>query len=349
MRTCELVRGAAPLVALLVACLLLPAAQLVRAQSSSPPKVVLAIHGGAGTIVRAQMNPEREAAYRAKLEEALRAGYAVLQEGRPSLDAVIAAIQVMEDSPLFNAGRGAVLTSEGTAELDASVMDGATQQAGAVAGVKTVKSPIALARLVMERSPHVMMVGAGAEAFGREQNVEFVPNEYFRTDQRKQQLENLQRREREGQQGAAFPGVWPDHKYGTVGAVALDQAGNLAAGTSTGGMTNKRFGRVGDAPIIGAGTYADNATCAISATGHGEYFIRAVVAYRVAAMMQYAGLGLAEAANAVIHGTLTELGGTGGIIALDRQGRVAMPFNTAGMYRGYVDENGAVTIAIYRD
>jgi beta-aspartyl-peptidase (threonine type) len=261
----------------------------------------------------------------------------------------------MEASPLFNAGKGAVFTSEGTVELDASIMDGRTRRAGAVSGIKHVRSPITLARLVMEQSPHVMLTGAGAEVFAREQGVEMVDNAFFYTDRRRRQLEEAQRRER-----AATPSggraALPDedretepHVYGTVGAVALDQAGNLAAGTSTGGMSNKRFGRVGDSPIIGAGTYADNRTCAISATGHGEYFIRGVVAYDIAAMMRYAGLSLTEAANAVVMGGLTALGGTGGVIALDRDGHVAMPFNTPGMYRGMIDEDGNIEVNIYRD
>ncbi len=325
------------------------------AAQSEERGVALVIHGGAGTILPGNMTPDLEQEYQDKLTEALRAGYAVLERGGASLDAVITSIQILEASPLFNAGVGAVFTSEGTVELDASLMNGAGRQAGAVAGVAHVKSPIALARLVMEASPHVMMVGAGAEAFAREHGQEMVENEYFHTDRRRKQLEQIQQREQSGSNGDAHllnvPGYSEpiEQKYGTVGAVALDRAGNLAAGTSTGGMTNKRFGRVGDAPIIGAGTYADNATCAVSATGHGEYYIRGVLAYDVAAMMRYAGLGLAQAANAVIHGTLTEMGGTGGLIALDREGHIAMPFNTAGMYRGYIDTAGNLVIKIYRD
>ncbi len=312
-------------------------------EASDTARVVLAIHGGAGTISRDRMTPEREQRYRAVLREALEAGYQVLQEGGTSLDAVVAAIRVLEDSPLFNAGRGAVLTNEGTAELDASIMDGRTLQAGAVAGVKTVKNPILLARQVMEASPHVMLVGRGAETFAQEQGLEQVPNEYFILPHRREQL----RRMRERGMGAV-PEL-KEHTYGTVGAVALDRYGNLAAGTSTGGIMGKRFGRVGDSPIIGAGTYADNAACAISATGQGEYFIRAAIAHEIVALMKYAGLTVEQAAAAAIHGTLTRMGGRGGVIALDRNGRLAMVFNTPGMYRGYVDEHGHITIQIYRD
>lgn len=323
----------------------------------APAPFALAIHGGAGTITREGMTPEREQAYRAQLEEALRTGHAVLERGGTSLDAVVATIQVLEDSPLFNAGRGAVFTNEGTHELDASIMEGAQRRAGAVAGVKHVKSPIALARLVMEASPHVMLVGDGAEAFAREHSLEMVSNDYFDTETRRRQLEYIQQEEAQQKAGpdqgdagrdAGYSDPF-DRKYGTVGAVALDRQGNLAAGTSTGGMTNKRWGRVGDSPIIGAGTYADNETCAVSATGHGEYFIRGAIAHDIAAMMRYAGLPVVEAANAVIHGKLTEMGGTGGVIAMDRQGRVAMPFNTPGMYRGTIDAEGNVHIEIYRD
>ena len=335
----------------------LPAEAQTPASPAAAPAadrpIALAIHGGAGTILRANMSPEREAQYRAKLEEALRAGYAVLERGGASLDAVAAAIRVMEDSPLFNAGVGAVLTDAGTAELDAAVMDGRTRAAGAVAGVKTVRSPILLARKVMEASPHVLMVGEGAEAFAREQGLEQVENSYFIIPERREQLRRMQ--EARTRTGASDPAYAPDpfgvveQKYGTVGAVALDWAGNLAAGTSTGGMMGKRWGRVGDAPIIGAGTYAENETCAISATGHGEFFLRGVVAHDVASMMRYAGLSLKEAASAVVMGRLTALGGTGGLVALDRQGNVAMPFNTPGMYRGSIGPDGQLSIGIYRE
>lgn len=323
-----------------------------EASSQQVAPFALAIHGGAGTITRSAMTPEREAEYRAKLEEALRAGHAVLAEGGTSLDAVVAAITLMEDSPLFNAGVGAVFTSEGTVEHDASIMDGRTRNSGAVAGTRQIRNPITLARRVMEDSPHVMMVGAGAEAFAQELGFEMVPNETFHTDRRRRSLERA--REREAGTAAAMNDetdlIAPlAYKYGTVGAVALDQEGNLAAATSTGGMTNKRFGRVGDAPIIGAGTYAENETCAVSATGHGEYFIRGVVAHDIAAQMRYTDRSVDEAATDVINRKLGELGGTGGVIALDRQGNVSMPFNTEGMYRGSIDADGNVTVGIYGD
>lgn len=229
-------------------------------------------------------------------------------------------------------------------------MDGRTRNSGAIAGIKHIKNPILLARLVMTDSPHVMMVGDGAETFAKEHNLEMVENEYFHTDVRREALESVQARERaQSSTGDIHPGPEDDYKYGTVGAVALDKMGNLAAATSTGGMTNKRFGRVGDSPIIGAGTYADNESCGVSATGHGEYFIRGVIAYDICAMMRYTGLSLTESANAVIHGKLTEMGGAGGIIAMDREGNVAMPFNTPGMYRGTIDKNGKVMVEIYGD
>ena len=329
-----------------------------EASSSREPavgKTAIVIHGGAGTILKANMTEETEAAYRAKLEEALQAGHAVLAGGGAALDAVIAAIQVMEDSELFNAGKGAVFTSEGTNELDASIMDGATRNSGAVAGVKRVKSPIALARVVMEQSPHVMMAGAGAETYAEENGLEMVDNSYFYTERRFRSLQRAQESEAEATSSLPFdesvqfdlPLSPNGDKFGTVGAVALDASGNIAAGTSTGGMTNKKFGRIGDAPIIGAGTYADNRTAGISATGHGEYFIRGVVAHDIASRIDYAGEDLNTAANTVIMDKLGELGGTGGIIALDRTGAIAMPFNTEGMYRGYIDVDGNMQILIY--
>ncbi len=318
------------------------------AQSSDSPPVVLAIHGGAGTIERGNMTPEREAEYRAALEAALRAGFAVLQEGGSAVDAVAAAIPPMEDAPLFNAGKGAVFTSEASVELDASIMDGATLNAGAVAGVTTIKNPILAARLVMEQSPHVMLTGSGAEAFARQHGLEEVENTYFHTDRRRETLRRVQERER-SESGflQTDPEAW--QMTGTVGAVALDQNGHLAAATSTGGMTNKRFGRVGDSPIIAAGTYADDRTCAVSATGHGEYFIRLAIAHDISARMMYLGESVEAAAHTVIHDKLTDLGGTGGVIALDAEGNVAMPFNTSGMYRGTIDAEGNVTVDIYRD
>jgi beta-aspartyl-peptidase (threonine type) len=313
------------------------------------------VHGGAGTIERSRMTPEREAAYRAKLSEALLAGFEVLRRGGGGLDAVVSAITLLEDSPLFNAGKGAVFTAEGTNELDSSIMDGKTLKAGAVAGLKRVRNPILLARLVMEQSPHVMMTGEGAETFARQKGVELVDPKYFFTEERWQQL---QRRKDEEEKKKAEPPkksrreredlLLEDKKFGTVGAVCLDRAGNLAAGTSTGGMTYKRFGRVGDSPIIGAGTYASNESCAVSCTGDGEFFIRAVVAHDIAALMQYGGKSLREAAAAVLE-KVGRLGGGGGLIAIDRRGNFAMPFNTSGLYRGYVGPEGQPRVEIYRD
>ena len=288
-------------------------------------RFAFAIHGGAGTILKSNMTPEVENAYREKLNEALMAGYEILKVGGSSLNAVESAIRLMEDSPLFNAGKGAVFTSEGTIELDASVMDGKTLRAGAVAGVKHVKNPISLARLVMEKSPNVLMVGDGAEAFAKEKGVELVPVEYFRTERRWQELQRAREKEKQPVEQKIKANRALDAEslevsaFGTVGAVALDRQGNLAAGTSTGGKTNKKFGRVGDSPIIGAGTYANNRTCAVSGTGDGEYFIRSVVAYDVSAMMEYKGMPLKAAADSVIE-KVGNLGGTGGIIALDRDG-----------------------------
>jgi beta-aspartyl-peptidase (threonine type) len=336
-----------------------PASKEEAAQASAPPasgkpQWGIVIHGGAGVIRRETLSPEKEAAYRAKLTEALQAGHAILAQGGSSLDAVGAAIRIMEDSPLFNAGKGAVFNHEGQNELDAALMDGKTLHAGAVAGVHHVKNPISLARKVMENSPHVMMVGDGAEAFAREQGVELVPAEYFRTEERWEQLQKALEKEKAA---PGQPSSWlgPDrdpatggNKFGTVGAVALDQAGNLAAGTSTGGMTNKRYGRVGDAPIIGAGTYA-NAHCAISATGHGEFFIRYTVAHDICARMEYLKLPLREAAHSVVMEELVKAGGEGGVIAMDDQGHVAMPFNSSGMYRGSMGEDGTPHVAIFQE
>lgn len=310
----------------------------------------LVVHGGAGTILRENMTPEREAEYRAKMEEAIHAGYEILDAGGSALDAVVATVQVLEESPLFNAGRGAVFTHEGTNELDASIMDGRTRDAGAVAGVTRVRSPIELARAVMERSPHVMLAREGAETFAEEQGLELVDPSYFFTQHRWEALERARETEETGllswtRDGAELPDEW---KSGTVGAAALDRDGNLAAATSTGGMTNKRFGRVGDSPIIGAGTWADNRSCAVSATGHGEFFIRNVVAYDICARMLYTGASLQEAADAVIHGVLVEQGATGGIVAVDKDGNIAMPFNTPGMYRGHVGPDGEIVVEIYR-
>jgi beta-aspartyl-peptidase (threonine type) len=318
------------------------------------PKIGFAIHGGAGTILKSEMSPEREKEYRTKLTEALMTGYDILKRGGGGLDAVEATIRIMEDSPLFNAGKGAVFTNAGTNELDASIMDGKTLKAGAVASLKHIKNPISLARLVMEKSKHVMMVGEGAETFAKQQGIELVPQSYFYTESRWKALQREKAKEEEKnkapkdkkQQRNHAPLL--EHAYGTVGAVALDQGGNIAAGTSTGGTTNKRFGRVGDSPIIGAGTFANNLTCGVSATGDGEYFIRLGVARDLSALMEYKGLSLKEAADAVIE-KVGKLGGEGGLIAIDKGGNIAMSFNTPGMYRARVSPDGQPIIDIYKD
>lgn len=320
------------------------------AEEGSPP-IAIAVHGGAGTILRENMTPEIEAEYHAALNAALDAGHAVLEKGGDSLDAVMAAVRIMEDSPLFNAGKGAVFNCAGENEMDAAIMSGADLKAGAVAGVRNIRNPIELARLVMDRSPHVLLTGKGAETFGAFHDIRTEPAEYFGTERRMQQLKDLQQREKMdgcGRGHAALAGDDP-LAFGTVGAVALDRNGNLAAATSTGGMTNKRFGRVGDVPVIGAGTYADNDTAAISATGHGEYFIRAVAAHDIAARMAYRDVSLQEAADAVIHEKLKRMGGGGGVIAVDAKGNIVLEFNTSGMYRGYINAHGERGTAIYHE
>jgi L-asparaginase / beta-aspartyl-peptidase len=322
---------------------------LARAAAADPRPLVLVIHGGAGVIERAKMTPEKEAGYRSGLSAALDAGCAVLERGGSSLDAVTAAVRTMEDDPQFNAGRGAVLNHEGDAELDAAIMDGNGPHAGAVAGVRHVKNPIELARLVMEKSPHVLLVANGAEEFALEQGVVLVPRSYFRTTARERELEE----ERRAEQGraAAAPATRNDTaaagSMGTVGAVALDRAGNLAAATSTGGLTNKMHGRVGDSPLIGAGTFANNESCAVSGTGQGEYYIRAVVAHDVCALLEYRRQTLAAAVDEVMR-KLQRSGGQGGIIALDRAGHVAMQFNTPGMFRGVCDSRGRREVGMYQ-
>lgn len=315
-------------------------------QRKAPKKgpITLVIHGGAGTITRENMTPEKEKAYHAKLGEALDSGYAILEEGGKSIEAVIAAIKVMEDSPLFNAGRGAVFTHDGKNEMDASIMDGSNLMAGAVAGVTTIKNPITAAHAVMEKSEHVMLVGKGAEIFAADQGIEIVTPSYFFDAARYQQLQDA----RNSDQKTGHHAMPLDKKFGTVGCVALDQFGNLAAGTSTGGMTNKKYGRVGDSPIIGAGTYANNISCAVSTTGWGEFFIRLGVARDIAALMEYAGLSVQAAADSVLMKKLPALGGDGGGIALDRQGNFSMTFCTAGMYRGYKTQQERKTM-IYKD
>jgi L-asparaginase / beta-aspartyl-peptidase len=323
----------------------------VPAHSQSATNFVLVIHGGAGVIPQDDLTPEKEKAARATLDAALLAGHSVLARGGKSLDAVIAAIRILEDSPLFNAGKGSVLTADGTVGMDASIMDGATHKAGACADVKHVKNPIELARLVMDKTPHVLLAGDGAERLAKEHGLQLMPPEYFITEHRRLQLQRIQQQEKEkaGKAGEKKSQRDTLESIGTVGAVALDKHGNLAAGTSTGGMVNKRFGRVGDSPIIGAGTYADNLTCAVSGTGHGEFFIRGVVCYDIAAKMKYQGLALTNAADEVVLRKLKEAGGRGGVIALDAKGNVAMPFNSEGMYRGVIRADGKPWTAIRKE
>ena len=299
---------------------------------NKPAVYGLVIHGGAGTITRKNMSPEKESSYRDKLTEALSAGFEILEKGGSSMDAVETTIRIMEDSPLFNAGKGAVFTNAGTNELDASIMDGSTMQAGAVAGVKTIKNPISAARKVMEETWHVMLAGEGADNFAKKQGLEIVNNDYFYTERRWKALQKAQNSE----------------KHGTVGCVALDRNYNLAAGTSTGGLTNKRWGRIGDTPIVGAGNYANNQTCGVSGTGQGEYFIRGNMAFDVSALMNYSSLSVEKAARQVID-KLSERGGRGGLIAMDKNGNIAMPFNTEGMYRGYYLNGLKPVINIYND
>ena len=311
------------------------------------PTFGIVIHGGAGTILKENMTPEKEEAYKTKLKEAIAVGHEILKNGGTSLEAVQKTINVLENSPLFNAGKGAVFTNAGTNELDASIMDGSNLNAGAVAGVTVVKNPINLAMEVMLNSPHVLLSGKGAEQFAKERNLEIVEPQYFYTEDRFKALEQV--KEKEKSTASFYDPTIKDSKYGTVGCVALDKNGNLAAGTSTGGMTNKKWNRIGDSPIIGAGTYANNATCAVSSTGWGEYFIRGMVAHDISAMMEYKGVSLKEATDQVIQKKLTELGGTGGIIAIDYRGNVSMEFNTPGMYRAAMNAEGELTIGIYKE
>ena len=314
----------------------------------------MVIHGGAGTILKSTMTPEKEAAYTAALTKALETGYAAIKKGKSSLDAVEATIHILEDSPLFNAGKGAVFTNEGKNEMDAAIMDGSNLKAGSVAGVKVIKNPISAARAVMEKSEHVMMAGAGAEKFAKQAGLTIVDPSYFFTQERWDGLQKALKEDStksvldHGNKKTFKPGTQNiDNKFGTVGCVALDSKGNLAAGTSTGGMTNKKFGRIGDAPIIGAGTYANNATAAISCTGRGEFYIRSVVAHDISALMEYKGLGVAEASQIALD-KMAKLGGDGGLIALDKNGKIAMPFNTAGMYRGTITTDGKIEVQIYK-
>ena len=312
------------------------------------------IHGGAGTILRGNLSKKKEKAYRDKLEEAIRAGYTILKNGGTSQLAVVKTIQIMEASPLFNAGKGAVFTHEETNELDASFMDGETLNAGAVAGVKNVKSPIELAVKIMTDSEHVMLSGEGASIFAKEKGLEMVDPAYFYTERRFKSLQRIKNRaktelDNNDKKAAFYDTDIKNAKFGTVGCVALDKNGNIAAGTSTGGMTNKRWGRIGDAPIIGSGTYANNKTCGVSSTGWGEYFIRSQVAYDISAQMEYQQKTLKEATKDVIQNKLTKLGGTGGVVALDKNGNMSFEFNTAGMYRASMNDAGELVLKIYKE
>jgi beta-aspartyl-peptidase (threonine type) len=306
----------------------------------------IAIHGGAGTILQSLMTPEKEATYRQGLAQAINAGYHILEKGGSSLDAVEAAVVSLENFPLFNAGKGAVFTNKGTHEMDASIMDGATLDAGAVSGISNVQNPISLARLIKEKSGHVFLCGKEAEQFAREMKLPFQPDSYFYEESRYKQWQEV--KDTDSYQLDHTEHNDEGKKFGTVGAVALDIHGNLAAATSTGGMTNKRFGRIGDTPIIGAGTYANNKTCAISCTGHGEYFIRAVVAYDISCLMEYKGMSLKQACNYVVNDKLVKLGGEGGLIAIDHLGNIELPFNSEGMYRAWKHASGDEGVLIYK-
>ena len=332
---------------LLVAFLFI--AQFTFAQNGN---YCIVIHGGAGTITKKSMTPDLEKAYKGKLLEALRAGNDTLSKGGTSVSAVEAAIRILEDSPLFNAGKGSVFTNDGKQEMDASIMEGKGMMAGAVAGVRTIKNPITAAKAVMEKSPHVMMTGRGAEKFVKEKGIEIVDTSYFYDEKRWKQLQKAkdeEKQEIDHSDTTGYHEVTKDYKFGTVGAVALDKYGNIAAGTSTGGMTNKRFGRIGDSPIIGAGTYANNRTCAVSCTGHGEYFIRAAVAHDISALVEYKNYTVEQAAKEVVMNKLVKMGGEGGVIVLDAKGNFAMIFNSEGMYRGYMKKDGKPEVLIYKD
>jgi len=301
--------------------------------SETKQEWAIVMHGGAGGISRENITPEMDKEYRASLLIALNTGKKILAEGGTALDAVEQTIRIMEDNPLFNAGKGAVFTHDGKNELDAAIMDGSSLSAGAVAGVTDIKNPITAARYVMTKSEHVLLTGAGASQFAREQGLQIVPPSYFYTERRFNELQEILKKE----------------KNGTVGCCALDKNGNLAAGTSTGGMANKRYNRVGDSPIIGAGTYANNRTCAVSGTGHGEYFIRWTVAHDISALMEYKGLTLKEASELVVNDKLLKAGGSGGVICVDKSGNISMPFNSKGMFRGFATADGKEGIFIYKD
>ncbi len=320
---------------LLIFILILFSCKVDRKANLNPEKQAWAIviHGGAGGISRENITPEMDKEYRASLLIALNTGKKILAQGGTALDAVEQTIRIMEDNPLFNAGKGAVFTHDGKNELDAAIMDGSNLSAGAVAGVTDIKNPITAARYVMTKSEHVLLTGAGASQFAKEQGLEIVPPSYFYTERRFNELQEILKKE----------------KNGTVGCCALDKNGNLAAGTSTGGMANKRYNRVGDSPIIGAGTYANNRTCAVSGTGHGEYFIRWTVAHDISALMEYKGLTLREASELVINDKLLKAGGSGGVICVDKSGNISMPFNSKGMFRGFATADGKDGIFIYKD
>jgi beta-aspartyl-peptidase (threonine type) len=324
--------------------------EIKQLQGPQNPRLGFVIHGGAGVIKKGSLTPEQEKEYRAKLEEAVTAGYKALQAGKTSVEAVELAIRILEDSPLFNAGKGAVFTADGKNELDASIMDGKTMMAGAVAGLHHVKNPISLARAVMERSPHVMMIGDGAEQFAKEQKIELVDEKYFFTQRRWDELQQEKKQQAQPVKPSVSVNGYSEplaKTFGTVGAVALDKFGNIAAGTSTGGMTNKKYGRVGDSPIIGAGTYANNNTCGVSATGWGEYFIRLSVARDISSMIEYRALPIQQAVDVVMKKVQT-LGGDGGVIAMDKWGNMGVSFNTEGMYRAYINGEGKPVVEIYK-
>jgi beta-aspartyl-peptidase (threonine type) len=308
-----------------------PEKQIIESAGKQEWSIV--IHGGAGAMSTENLTPDLDKVYRAALAEALNTGRKILSEGGTALEAVEKTINVMEDNPLFNAGKGAVFTHDGKNELDAAIMDGSNLAAGSVAGVTDIKNPVTAARYVMTKSEHVMLTGAGASQFAKEQGLEIVPPSYFKTEKRYNELQEILKRE----------------KNGTVGCCALDRSGNLAAGTSTGGMTNKRYNRIGDAPIIGAGTYANNNTCAVSATGHGEYFIRWTVAHDISALMEYKGLSLKEASELVVNEKLVKAGGSGGVVCVDKSGNISMPFNSKGMFRGFATADGKEGVFIFRD
>jgi len=327
----------------------------VSATESQESPIAIVIHGGAGTIQRELMSYEMESRYREVLANAIESGYQILKNDGSSTEAVIATISILEDSPLFNAGHGAVFNHDGNIELDASIMQGGDLNAGAVAAVSRVKNPITLALAVLEHSPHVMLVGEGAEMFAQQQGIGLVSNQYFKTERRRLQLEEILAKEKGVSLSKTPPNAllaayrFDEKKLGTVGAVAIDKNGDIAAGTSTGGMTNKRFGRVGDVPVIGAGTYADNNSCGISATGHGEYFIRAAVAHDVCARMEYKGVSLQQAQDEVVQGKLVKMNGSGGVIGVDKDANIAFSFNSLGMYRASINKDGVRQIKIFKD